>query len=130
TEFGDEAARRAIITVAGASPAFLFVRGIPDGTSAGAVVLFQGYAFTAVLAGLMSTFLVIRHTRTDEELGRAELVSSTPVGREAPITATLILGGAANLVLAVCVAAGFAATGLPGIGALTAGAAVGSVGWF
>ncbi|WP_026546673.1 ABC transporter permease [Paenarthrobacter nicotinovorans] len=130
TEFGDEAARRAIITVAGASPAFLFVRGLPDGTSAGAVVFFQGYAFTAVLAGLMSTFLVIRHTRTDEELGRAELVSSTPVGRAAPITATLILGGATNLVLAVCVAAGLAATGLPGIGALTAGAAVGSVGWF
>lgn len=41
TEFGDEAARRAIITVAGASPAFLFVRGLPDGTSAGAVVFFR-----------------------------------------------------------------------------------------
>jgi ABC-2 type transport system permease protein len=130
TEFGDEASRRAIITVAGASPAFLFIRGLPDGTSVGAVVFFQGYAFTAVLAGLMSTFLVIRHTRTDEELGRAELIDSTPVGRAAPITATLLLGGAANLVLALCVAAGYAAAGLPGSGALTAGAAVGAVGVF
>ena len=130
TEFGDEASRTAIITVAGASPAFLFVRGLPDGTSVGAVVFFQGYAFTAVLAGLMSTFLVIRHTRTDEELGRAELIGSVPVRRAAAITATLVLGGAANLVLALCVAAGYAAAGLPGPGALTAGAAVGAVGAF
>ena len=130
TEFSDEAARSAIITVAGASPAFLFVRGLPDGTGIGAVVFFQGYAFTAVLAGLMSTFLVIRHTRTDEELGRAELIGSVPVRRAASLTATLVLGGAANLALALCVTAGFVAAGLPGPGALTAGAAVGAVGAF
>jgi len=130
TEFADEASRAAIITVAGASPAFLFVRGLPDGTGIGAVVFFQGYAFTAVLAGLMSTFLVIRHTRTDEELGRAELIGSVPVRRAAPLIATLILGGIANLALALCVAAGFVAAGLPGSGAFTAGAAVGAVGAF
>ena len=62
-------------SVAAVSPAFLFMRGLPDGTGIGAVVFFQGYAFTAVLAGLMSTFLVIRHTRTDEELG-AEIVGA------------------------------------------------------
>ncbi|MFW0774869.1 ABC transporter permease [Paenarthrobacter nitroguajacolicus] len=130
TEFADEASRVAIITVAGASPAFLFIRGLPDGTGIGAVVFFQGYAFTAVLAGLMSTFLVIRHTRTDEELGRAELIGSVPVRRAAPLTATLILGGIANLVLALCVSVGFVAAGLPATGAFTAGAAVGAVGVF
>lgn len=130
TEFADEADRAAIIGVAAVSPAFLFVRGLPDGTGIGAVVFFQGYAFTAVLAGLMSTFLVTRHTRTDEELGRAELIGSVPIPRAASLTATLILGAAANLVLALCVAAGFAAAGLPGPGALMAGAAVGAVGAF
>ncbi|MDI2035750.1 ABC transporter permease [Paenarthrobacter nitroguajacolicus] len=130
TEFGDETARAAIITVASASPAFLFVRGLTDGTGIGAVVFFQGYTFTAVLAGLMSTFLVIRHTRTDEELGRAELIGSVPLRRAAPLAATLILGGVANLVLALAIAAGFVAAGLPSAGALTAGAAVGSVGAF
>lgn len=113
TEFADEADTAAIINVAAVSPAFLFVRGLPDGTGIGAVVFFQGYAFTAVLAGLMSTFLVIRHTRTDEELGRAELIGSVPIPRAASLTATLMLGAAANLVLALCVAAGFAAAGLP-----------------
>ncbi|MGO4245605.1 ABC transporter permease [Paenarthrobacter sp. RAF54_2] len=130
TEFADEASRAAIISVAGASPAFLFVRGLPDGTGIGAVVFFQGYSFTAVLAGLMSTFLVIRHTRMDEELGRAELIGSVPVRRAAPLMATLILGGIANLTLALCVAGGFLAAGLPGSGAFTAGAAVGAVGAF
>lgn len=130
TEFADEADTAAIINVAAVSPAFLFVRGLPDGTGIGAVVFFQGYAFTAVLAGLMSTFLVIRHTRTDEELGRAELIGSVPIPRAASLTATLMLGAAANLVLALCVAAGFAAAGLPGPGAVTAGAAVGAVGAF
>ncbi|MCO4250666.1 hypothetical protein [Pseudarthrobacter raffinosi] len=94
TEFADESERAAIIGMSVASPAFRFIRGLPDGTSIGALVFFQGYSFTAVLAGLMSTFLVIRHTRTDEELGRAELVGSVPVRRAASLTATLILGGA------------------------------------
>ena len=75
-------------------------------------MFFQGYAFTAVLAGLMSTFLVVRHTRTDEELGRAELLGSVPLPRAASLAATLLLGAAANLLLAVFVAAGFVAAGL------------------
>ena len=69
SQFAEEAERSAIITLAAANPAFLFLRGLPDGSSVGAVAFFQAFTFTAVLAGLMSTFLVVRHTRTDEELG-------------------------------------------------------------
>ncbi|MFJ6314124.1 ABC transporter permease [Pseudarthrobacter oxydans] len=130
TQFGDEAAQVAILTLAAANPAFLFLRGLPDGTGVGAVVFFQGYAFTAVLAGLMSTLLVVRHTRSDEELGRAELLGSVPIPRAASLTATLLLGTAANLVLAVFVAGAFIAAGLPAAGSAAAGAAVGSVGTF
>ncbi|MFL4475734.1 ABC transporter permease [Paeniglutamicibacter sp. MACA_103] len=130
SQFGGESERTAIIAVAAANPAFLFVRGLPDGTSLGAVVFFQGYAFTAVLAGLMSTFLVIRHTRADEELGRAELIGSTPHRRATPLASTLLLGTAANLALAAAVAGGFIAAGLPLVGSVTAGAAVGAVGLF
>ncbi|GAA3404546.1 ABC transporter permease [Pseudarthrobacter polychromogenes] len=130
TQFGDEAAQAAILTLAAANPAFLFLRGLPDGTGVGAVVFFQGYAFTAVLAGLMSTFLVVRHTRSDEELGRAELLGSVPIQRAASLAATLLLGAAANLVLAVFVAGAFIAAGLPAAGSAAAGAAVGGVGIF
>ncbi|MHA7141509.1 ABC transporter permease [Arthrobacter sp. Sr33] len=130
SEFSETGDRRAIIAVAAANPSLLFLRGLPDGFSLGAVVFFQGFAFTALLAGLMSTFLVIRHTRADEELGRAELIGSTLLPRAAPLAATLLVGGAANLLLAGCVAAGFLAAGLPSPGSITAGLAVGAVGLF
>lgn len=84
----------------------------------------------SVLAGLMSTFLVVRHTRTEEELGQAELLGSVPLPRAASLAATLLLGGAANLFLAVFIVAGFVGAGLPVPGAVGAGAAVGAVGVF
>lgn len=130
TQFGGATDRTALMTVAAASPAFLFLRGLPDGIDIGAVTFFQGYSFTAVLAGLMSTFLVTRHTRDDEDQGRAELVGSTPVNRAAPLQATLALGAGANMVLAAVVAAGFMSAGLPTSGSVLAGAAVGAVGLF
>lgn len=130
SQFGDEASQAAILTLAAANPAFLFLRGLPDGTGVGAVVFFQGYAFTAVLAGLMSTFLVVRHTRSDEELGRAELLGAVPLPRAASLAATLMLTTVANLLLTVFVAAAFIGAGLPIAGAFSAGAAVGTVGVF
>jgi len=129
-EFGQEAERAAIVAVAAANPAFLFLRGSPDGTGIGAVVFFQGFAFTAVLAGLMGTFLVVRHTRADEERGRAELTASAPLPRAAQLGATLCLGAGACALLAALSAAGFAAGGLPWPGAGLAGGAVGAVGLF
>ena len=127
-EFADEAERAAIVALASANPAFLFLRGLPDGLSVGAVVYFQAFSFTAVLAGLMSTFLVVRHTRADEEAGRAELVGSTPIRRTTPLSATLTLGVLANALLVVAVAVGYVAGGLPPAGSLVAATAVGSVG--
>ena len=127
-EFGDEAERAAIVAVAAANPAFLFLRGLPDGLDIGSVVFFQAYSFTAVLAGLMNTFLVVRHTRADEELGRGELVGATPVGRAAPLVATVLLALAANTALALAVALGYWGGGLPLGGSIAAAAAVASVG--
>lgn len=130
TQFAEDNERAALISVAAASPAFLFLRGLPDGISSGAVTFFQGYSFTAVLAGLMSAFLVVRHTRADEDQGRSELVGSTQVTRVTSLYATLLLGTCANVVLAVAVAAGFIGAGLPVSGSLLAGTAVGAVGLF
>jgi ABC-2 type transport system permease protein len=130
TQFGEDNERAALISVAAASPAFLFLRGLPDGISAGALTFFQGFSFTAVLAGLMSAFLVVRHTRADEDQGRFELVSSTQVSRVTSLYATLLLGTCANVILAVAVAAGFIGAGLPVPGSFLAGTAVGAVGLF
>ena len=85
-------------------------------------------AISALAAGLMSIFIVIRHTRADEEAGRLELVGSTAVGRGAPLAVGVLLAAAANCVLALLIAAGLAAIGLPAGGSAAIGLAVGTCG--
>ena len=126
--YGSEAGRTAILQVAIATPAILMLRGLPRGAEQGAFTFFLIYAFLALLAGLMSTFLAVRHTRADEETGGAELVAATPAGRLMPNTATVLHGIAANVLVALAVFAGFTAEGLDPQGSLAAGAATGAVG--
>lgn len=130
SQFSEAAERTSIVALAATNPAFLFLRGLPDGVSIGSVAFFQAFSFTAVLAGLMSTFLVVRHTRADEEQGRAELLGSTPIPRNAELAATLVLGVATNAALVAVVAAGYVAGGLPVTGSIVAALAVGGVGLF
>ncbi|MGX5714788.1 ABC transporter permease [Arthrobacter sp. MAHUQ-56] len=127
--YGSTASRTEILQVAVATPAILMLRGLPRGADQGAFTFFLVYAFLALLAGLMSTFLAVRHSRADEETGGAELVAATPAGRLLPNTATVLHGTVANILAALAVFAGFAAQGLDPQGALLAGAATGAVGF-
>ena len=127
--YGSVASRTEILQVAIATPAILMLRGLPRGADQGAFTFFLIYAFLALLAGLMSTFLAVRHTRADEESGAAELVASTPAGRLLPNNATLLHGITANLLVALAVYAGFMSQGLDPQGSLIAGAATGAVGF-
>lgn len=126
--YGDQSDRAEILQVATATPAILMLRGLPRGADQGAFTFFQIYAFLALLAGLMSTFLAVRHSRAEEETGSAELIGATPAGRLIPMIATCLHGLSANVLVALAVAAGFSSQGLDPEGALTAGAAVGAVG--
>jgi len=81
-----------------------------------------------ILVGLMSLLTVVRHTRTEEETGRLELVRATVIGRHAPLTAALLVTALANLAIAVLTALGLMATGLPAAGSVAFGLATGLVG--
>ncbi|MEU4014068.1 polyketide antibiotic transporter [Microbacterium sp. NPDC028030] len=120
--------RQNILAAALANPVILMFRGLPSGTSEGAFLAFEVLPWLALLAALMSTFLVVRHTRGDEEAGRAELVWATPAGRRLPTVATLVHGLLANVVLAALTALALIATGLPTTGSLLSGAAAGTCG--
>ncbi|WP_327025591.1 ABC transporter permease [Micromonospora sp. NBC_01739] len=98
------------------------------GTDLGAVVVTESYLTLALLAALLSTFAVIRHTRQNEETGRAELLGAAPVGRYALLTAALVVVVGANVLAAGLLALALAATGLPVAGAVAAAASVGGVG--
>ncbi|MFF2277877.1 ABC transporter permease [Agromyces sp. NPDC058126] len=126
--YGDESERNQILQVATASRTILVFRGTPDGTDLGAFVFFELFAWLALMGGLMSTFLVTRHTRAEEEQGRAELIAATPAGRVKPTVATLIHGVLANLALGALVALAFIAGGLDAEGSWVTGAAMAATG--
>ncbi len=104
--------------------ALAFIYGQLHGDSVGALASWRYLVYSALVAGLMSIFLVVRHTRADEEAGRLELVGSTVVGRHAALTAALLLALLANVVGLVLTFAIFVLFGLPTAGALAYGLAV------
>jgi ABC-2 type transport system permease protein len=82
----------------------------------------------ALLAGLMSLLLVVRHTRADEEAGRSELVGAAAVGRHAPIAAALLAAAVANLLTALLIVLGLTGLGLEAGGSLALGLATAGAG--
>ncbi len=96
--------------------------------SIGGEVVFEIFAFVAIVVALMNMFLIGRHTRADEEAGRAELIRSARVGRHAPLAAALLLAALADLTAGLLVFAAAAGTGLPAGGSLLLGAATATVG--
>lgn len=94
-----------------------------DDDSLGAVSLIKLTGFGTALVALVMAFIVVRHTRSEEESGRQELVSAGAVGRNAPLAAAVLTGVGASLVLGAVTAAGLLAAGLPGAGCVAFGLA-------
>jgi ABC-2 type transport system permease protein len=115
----DSPEARASATEGMATPAALAMTGprhFLDVDTYGALLSHKMIGFMCVLAGLMSVLIVTRHTRDEEETGRAELVRSTAVGRHAQLAAALSLALLANLALAVLLAVGLTGLGVESIG--------------
>jgi len=103
---------------AGRNPALLSLYGPMYGNSLGSLTAWRDAAIGGVGTGLMSIFLVIRHTRADEEAGRLELVGSAAVGRHAALATALLVSASANLTIGVLMAAAAIALGLPAAGSI------------
>lgn len=94
----------------------------------GGQVAWQAAATGAIVAGLMSMFLVGRHTRAEEETGRDELVRAAAIGRHAPLAATAVLVLIANALLGVLLALSLISYDLPVAGSVALGLAAGLTG--
>jgi ABC-2 type transport system permease protein len=70
---------------------------------------------------LVNIIVMVRHTRTEEQTGRAELVRASSVGRRAPITAALATCAAADLAIGLLVALTAVRGGLPVADSLAVG---------
>ena len=90
----------------------------------GGQVAWQSMAIGAIVAGLMSMFIVGRHTRAEEESGRDELVRAAAVGRHAPIVAAAVVAALANVAMGALVTMSLLAYGLDREGCLSIGVAL------
>lgn len=88
-----------------------------------------GYApYLFLLAALMNIMLVTRHTRLEEQTGRAELIRANVVGRDAPLTAALLVAGITNTLAALVVTCLAAANGFALTGSVLVGLSTGATG--
>ncbi|MEI7778766.1 MAG: ABC transporter permease, partial [Actinomycetes bacterium] len=94
---------------------------IYDPTSIGALSLIKMTAFGAALVAIVFVFVVVRHTRTEEESGRLELLSAGVVGRSAPLAAGLLAGIGGSAALGLLTALGLVGVGLPISGSIAFG---------
>lgn len=125
---------RAIMAVTMENPAVVAmigpIYGVDDYTY-GAMTGNQMLLFMVTAVAVVNILLVIRHTRSDEEHGRIEVIRSLPVGRLAGLGATLLVVGLANVAVALLTGLGLFALGIESIdfaGSMLFGVAMGATG--
>lgn len=120
--YSDEKALRSAAEAVNSSAALVALYGpLYDPTSIGEISLFKMTAFGAAMAAVLMIFIVIRHTRADEESGRLELMAAGRLGRNAPLAAALLVVTGASLLLAVCSAGALIGNGLDAGGSFAFG---------
>ena len=101
--------------------------GLEDYTF-GAMLANEMLGMIGIAVALMSIFAVVRHTRAEEETGRAELVRASVAGRRAPLTAALVDVAVANLAVAAGLVGALVGGGLAAADSVAFAAAVAAVG--
>ena len=122
------AGRAALATSAGRNPALRFLYGRLDGSSLGSITTWRYGVWAGVFAALVAIFVVIRHTRSDEEAGRLELAGSAVVGRQAALVAALATAAAPILAVAVLLCVLLPLVGLPPAGSAALALGIGCCG--
>ena len=122
------AGRAALAGTAGANPALRFLYGRLDGSSLGSITTWRYGAWAGLFAALLAIVVVIRHTRSDEEAGRLELVGSAAVGRQAALVAALITAAEGAAAVSVLLCAVLPLTGLPASGSALLALGIGCCG--
>ncbi len=117
TVYPTAAGRAGMVAAIMASPAQRAMYGNVFNDTLGAVGLWKAGMYHVLIA-VAVILTVIRHTRADEEAGRAELLDSTAVGRYAGLTAALTLSFGASLLTGLIGFAGLLTTDIPPTGSL------------
>ncbi|MFI5909710.1 ABC transporter permease [Dactylosporangium sp. NPDC051541] len=106
------------------NPSLVAMSGPLFGLNIGALTAWKIGITECILIGLMSILTVVRHTRTEEETGRLELLRATVIGRYAPLTAALIVTAIADVAIGLLAALGLIGVGLDPAGSFAFGLAI------
>ncbi len=111
------------------SPSVVFLAGPPVALDTLAGIVLNKVSFLGLVGVcLMCVLQVVRHTRAEEEDGRAELVRAAVVGRDAAVAATMLVTGGAAVLVGLGQALATAAAEVPLADALLYGASVTALG--
>jgi ABC-2 type transport system permease protein len=109
----------------GTSPAAIAMAGPPVALDTVGGIAVNETGFTAFVGvALMALFLVVRHTRGEEEQGRAEVLRSAVLGRQAGLAAALLETALGSVLVGLGVVASVLTLDVPAGGAVLYGAAV------
>ena len=122
------AGRAALAATGGGNPALRFLYGRLFGSSLGSLTTWRYGIWAGIFAALLAIFVVIRHTRSDEEAGRLELVGSAVVGRQAALVAGLATAVAPIVAVTVLLCAALPLVGLPVAGSAALALGIGCCG--
>jgi ABC-2 type transport system permease protein len=93
------------------TPSMIAMMGPLYNESSAGLFAFMMLLWTQLAVGIMNIFLIVRHTRADEERGRTEVIRSLPVGRLATLNAAMLTAVIVNVLLAVITGLGMFAAG-------------------
>jgi ABC-2 type transport system permease protein len=112
-----------------ASPAVVAMAGPPIALDTLPGIVISKVAVTCIIAtALLAILTVVRHTRSEEEEGRSEMLRATVVGRHAGSTAALMLACGASVLLGVGTAVALTGAAVPASSSWLFGAGIAMVG--
>ncbi|MCR6032887.1 hypothetical protein GGQ22_15790 [Nocardioides sp. zg-579] len=123
------ASRASYARTAGGSAASIALSGPPVALDTiGGITVFEVSQVAVVGVSLMAVFLTVRHTRTEEQAGRTELLRAGVLGRHADLAAICVVMSGASVLVGVGTLLTFVGVGLPTTGSLAYAAAVTTLG--
>ncbi len=127
--YGSAESRALLGVTANANSAFLAMLGpLHDWSSLGGLVVWRWGVFSGLFIAIMAMLVVTRHTRAEEEAGRAELIAATVVGRHAPLAAAVVVAGGTSLLIGLLQALALIGQDLDPAGAFAFGLSTAGVG--
>lgn len=126
--YTDESLRMAFYLQMKNNPTIVSLLGSVLDPSIGGLTAWRIGFGASLIMGLISVFLMIRHTRSEETKGRLELINSAMVGRQAALSGALLTTFGVNLVIALFIWAGLTWLGLETFSSLILGLSLAAFG--